>query len=111
MWSLQLLTLAFFQDCIDNQVVNLGASPAEAHALCKADYADIAPIQTPNWGGENPFDTLTAAQVRAAIVGGVGQSNGWTQEQFEPLAYSNVGYEVPAPVSYNPTIGIRTSEY
>ena len=104
---MQLLTLSFFQSCIDTW----GAGTVEANTLCTADYANIAPIQTPNWQGENPFDTLTAAQVRAAVVGGVAQSNGWTQEQFEPLASSNPGYQVANPVDYDPTVGIRTATF
>jgi hypothetical protein len=101
------LTLANFQSCIDNW----GPGTVEANTLCTADYANIAPIQTPNWQGENPFDSLTAAQVRAAVVGGIGQTNGWTQEQFEPLASANPGYQVDSAVEYDPTVGIRTATY
>jgi hypothetical protein len=102
-----VLTLAFFQECIDNW----GPGTVEANTLCTADYANIAPIETPNWQGPNPYDTLTAAQIRAAVVGGINQSNGWQQEQLEPLASSNPGYQVPNAVDYNPTSGIRVETF
>jgi hypothetical protein len=99
------------QNCVDSW----GVGTNEANTLCSvndlADYANIAPIETPNWQGPNPYDTLTASQIRAAVVGGIPQSNGWPQEDFEPLAASNPGYQIANPVEYDPTIGVRTATY
>jgi hypothetical protein len=96
------------QNCVDSW----GVGSNEANTLCSvndlANFANITPTETPNWQGENPFDTLTASQIRAGVVGGI--PTGWAQEEFEP-SLSNPGYQIDNPVEYDPTIGVRTATY
>ena len=87
----QLLSLAFFQSCVNTW----GAGTFEADTLCTADFATI------NTAAEsqvaNPFGNLTAAQVRAAI-GATPQSD-WVHE---------LDAKLPDPVEFDPTTGIST---
>ena len=74
------------------------------------NYSAINPTQTPNWQGPNPYDSYTIAQIHAAIVGGVAQSDAYDQADYFPLN-SNSGYVIPNAVVYDPTTGIRVSSY
>ena len=74
------------------------------------NYSAINPTQTHNWQGPNPYDTLVTAQIHAAIVGGVAQSDPYDQEDYFPLN-SNAGYVIPSAVEYDPTMGIRVGSY
>ena len=72
------------------------------------NYAAIDPIQTPNWEGPNPYDTLITSQIHAAIVGGIAQSDPYEQPDYFPLN-DNEGYTIENPVEYDPTTGIRVT--
>ena len=72
------------------------------------NYSAINPTQTPNWQGPNPYDTLVTAQIHAAIVAGVAQTDPYDQNDYFPLN-SNSGYTIADPVVYDPSTGIRTA--
>ena len=74
------------------------------------NYVAIDPTVTPYWDGPTTYDTYTVAQIHAAVVGGVIQTDSYDQEDYF-FNNTNVGYVIPTAVDYDPTTGIRTSTY
>ena len=74
------------------------------------NYAAIDPTVTPYWEGPTTYDTYRLSQIHAAVVGGFVQVDAYDQAEYFPNN-SNVGYVIPTAVEYDPTMGIRTSEY
>jgi hypothetical protein len=91
---LQLLTLAFLQDC----TTTWGAGTIEANTLCSADSLNFASDSV-----TDKFDTFTAAQMQSAIGNnGVSQSKGDDEmfyvEVIDQSASSSKDYQIPAYV-------------
>jgi hypothetical protein len=92
--TLQLLSLAFDQNCVD--VWSPGT--IESRILCTADFASIDTIDsTSSWQDANLFD---AVPVRAAIAA---QSAAGIQKQS---VTPNPDHQLPEPVGYDPAVSI-----